>query len=101
MPAEKVTPIRGKGGNFDTKRNPFTGKGVSATKPNLATVPNLGAVVDSVLLGGAAIMLGSTRDGGAVVITVFDGEQRHRTYCSNDRELENAVESLQAAYSEL
>jgi len=47
------------------------------------------------------VMLGSTRDGGAVVITVFDGEQRHRTYCSNDHELENAFASVLAAYEEV
>jgi len=101
MDSQKPKPIRGKGGHFDTRSNPFGGKGIPTARPNLASVPGLGGVVDSILLGGAAIMLGSTRDGGAVVITVFDGEQRHRTYCSNDRELENAFSSLQAAYTEL
>jgi len=101
MPLQEVGKKAGKGGNFETRNNPFGAKGISTARPNLADVPSVGAVIDSILLGGAAVMLGSTRDGGAVVITVFDGEQRHRTYCSNERELENAFASLQAAYTEL
>ena len=58
----------------------------------------MGGVIDSVLLAGAAVMLGATRDGGAVIITIFDGENRHRTYCSNERELESAWASINAAY---
>ena len=88
----------GKGADFDTKRNPFATGGLPTTRPVLASVPSLGAVIDVVLSGGAAVMLGSTRDGGAVVITIFDGEQRHRTYCSSDHELENAFASIFAAY---
>jgi len=88
----------GKGGNIDTRRNPFLGNGKVAARPNLASVPGMGAVIDSVLLAGAAVMLGATRDGGAVIITIFDGENRHRTYCSNERELESAWASINAAY---
>lgn len=91
-------PIVGKGGNFDTRKNPFTQAGNNSPGPALAGVPGLGSVLDLVLQGGAALMVGMTRDHGAVVITIFDGEDRHRTYCSNERELENAFASILAAY---
>jgi len=98
MPTTKIREASGKGGNIDTRRNPFVASGKDAARPSLASVPGMGAVIDSVLLAGAAVMLGATRDGGAIVITIFDGQDRHRTYCSNERELENAWASISAAY---
>jgi len=43
--------------------------------------------------------VGRTRDGGAMVLTVLDGDNRHRTYCSSTAELEAALESLEAAFT--
>jgi hypothetical protein len=89
----------GKGGNFDTRRNPFSDKpGKKGGAPELASEASIGGTIDAVLRAGCALMLGHTRDGGALVITVLDGDDRHRTYCSNDEELDAAVRALANMY---
>lgn len=98
---ETTRKSKSQNGKFDTVRNPFVGVRVVTNRPMLADCAGLGSVLDSVIAQGAAIMLGATRDGGALVITILDGDQRHRTYCSDDREMDNAVESIRAAYSDL
>ncbi len=56
---------KGKGANFDTRRNPFLDrKAVKGSAPELASVIGLGLVLDKVLRAGNAVMLGHTRDGG-------------------------------------
>jgi|ERR1700688_3997106 len=93
-------PEKGKGGLWDTRPNPFGQSKTSHIAPELASVSSLGLSFDRVLRTGCAIMLGHTRDGGAVVLTVLDGEQRHRTYCANDAELEEAIAALDFVYGE-
>lgn len=44
------------------------------------------------LLGaGVAIMLAPTSDGGACSVTVFDGDDKSRTYCSSPEEFAEAL----------
>lgn len=90
---------RGKGGNFDTRPNPFGNVTPIRPAPDMAGVSLLGSTLDKVLRAGCALMVGHTRDGGAVVLTVLDGENRHRTYCSSDEELDAAFERLEAMYT--
>jgi hypothetical protein len=92
---------KGKGGNFDTRRNPFLDrKAVKGNAPELASVVGLGLVLDKVLRGGNAVMLGHTRDGGALVITILDGDLRHKGYNASEEELEAAFQALEEMYAE-
>jgi hypothetical protein len=90
----------GKGGNIDTRPNPF--RNVvrhSQTRPDLASASDLGPVIDKIISAGCGVILASTRDGGAIVLTVLDGDTRHRTYCASDTELEEALDSLNDYYT--
>lgn len=90
----------GKGGNIDSRPNPFRNVAARASAgPDLSDNANLGHVVDKILSAGCGIILARTRDGGALVITVLDGDTRHRTYCSDDTELEEALDSLNDYYT--
>ena len=48
--------------------------------------PLIGEVVQAVTRGGDAILLGTTRDGGALVLTVCSGDQRVKFYSSTELE---------------
>lgn len=90
---------KGKGGSLDTRKNPFaTGPKLVAARPEFASHSRCGFAIDSVIRAGCAIIIGSTRDGGAIVLTILDGEDRHRTYCSTDAELEDALHSVEMLY---
>ena len=88
----------GKGGNFQTRANPFGEREPVGGAPNCNAVPQFASAVDALLHSGCALILGHTRDGGAVVLTVLDGQNRHRTYCRTGEELEDACTSLLIAY---
>lgn len=90
----------GKGGAWDTRKNPFLQGGAEHIAPSFTDVTDLAKLLDSLCRSGCAFMAGHTRDGGAVVLTVLDGDNRHRTYCSNNHELQAAIDSGLAAYSE-
>ncbi|SRR6266705_3793729 len=90
----------GKGPSWDTRPNPFADKAGGKATAHLADLSRLGLACDAVLSQGCALMFGLTRDGGAVVLTVLDGDQRHRTYCSNQVELEAAIDSLEFVYKD-
>jgi hypothetical protein len=91
---------RGKGEDWDTRPNPFASIKIAGVAPSLGDISALGVALDKVLGAGCAILLGRTRDGGALVLTVLDGELRHRTYCSTSTELEQAISSLSYLYEE-
>ncbi len=44
--------------------------------------------LDAVQSAGDALLLGATRDGGALVITVCSGDQRHKFYPTSTEECE-------------
>lgn len=90
----------GKGGSFDTRPNPFAGKvQLVRNRPNLTEVSNIGRAIQVLLQAGCAMLIGQTRDGGALVLTILDGDTRHRTYCSNDSELQDAFDAIEEMYS--
>lgn len=94
------TNNKGKGGNFETKRNPFLDRprGIH-TRPSFDQSSDLTTAVELLVKSGCAVMFGATRDDGAVVFTILDGDNRHRTYCSNDEEFHEAIESICRTYS--
>jgi len=90
---------KGKGGNFDTRRNPFDRQiRAVAGAPELANCTRLGLALDLVMRAGCATIIGTTRDGGAVVLTILDGDDRHRTYCANEKELDDAISAIEELY---
>jgi hypothetical protein len=56
--------------------------------------------LDTVIAAGCAVMLGQTRDQGAIMITILEGDNRHRTYCSNEQELDDAIAAMIETYRE-
>jgi len=95
-----ATKPKGKGENWDTRPNPFASSKNVGHAPSLGDIPDFGVALDKVLAQGCAVLVGTTRDGGALVLTVLDGDQRHRTYCSNYDELAAAVKALSFVYEE-
>jgi len=94
------TGERGKGKNFDTRKNPFTAKRVANSHPNFDDIQGVGTALDAILKQECAIIIGATRDGGAVVLTILDGADRHRTYCSTADELDEAISEIIMLYKD-
>ncbi len=90
----------GKGGDFNTRKNPFAQVRLVSRRPSLADNTSVGLALDQILKQGCAVMLGGTRDGGALVLTILDGDDRHRTYCSNEGELDAALQTIMMLYSD-
>jgi len=90
----------GKGGDFATRKNPFTVRKATSSRPNLDAVGHLGTALDAILNQGCAIIIGVTRDNGALVLTILDNDERHRTYCSNEDELEEAINEIIQLYKD-
>jgi len=88
----------GKGGDFSTRKNPFTARKSAGVRPRLDEVSSVGTAIDAILDAECAVIIGSTRDGGALVITILDNDERHRTYCSNPEELEEAITEVIMLY---
>jgi len=42
-----------------------------------------------IIATGAAVMVGTTRMGGAVSLTIFDGENKYRKYCEDSISLDD------------
>lgn len=85
-------------GEIKSDKNPFRRAAAQHERPLLKDQPTLGLVLDSVLSRGAALLLGCTRDGGTVSITVLDGDERHRTYCASEVDLRAALDALGEMY---
>jgi hypothetical protein len=88
----------GKGGAFVTGANPFHNARVGGF-PMPDKTPLLVGAICAVLRAECAIIIGTTRDGGALSLTVLDGDQRHKTYCSSEAELSEAAKALIEMYT--
>lgn len=62
--------------------------------PKELTLNTLASVIDS----GAAIIIASTRNGDALVLTLLDGDSKDKVYISDVEELRTALTDLAAAY---
>ena len=47
---------------------------------------------------GCGVMLGNTRDGGALCLTVFDGQDRHKTYMTDAEQVRRAGLAMRDVY---
>jgi hypothetical protein len=90
---------KGKGGNIKTERNLWAVKDVT-TAPDLRECVGMAGAIENLLRAGCAIIIGRTRDGGANVLTVLDGDNRHKTYCSNADELDDAFRQIDIMFAE-
>lgn len=88
-------------GQFQTRPNPFKNTPQNqGNAPELASNTFLGQAIDAAMRQGCAVLLGHTRDGGALCITILDGDDRHRTYATNGDELDQAVASMIEMYKD-
>ena len=67
---------------------------ITAVDPTL-----VGAACIAVAKHGAALMISTTRDGGAVCITLFDNDSRDKMYAHSQDEIEVALQGLIEDYS--
>jgi hypothetical protein len=68
--------------------------------PTLEDVEKLGTLLDRIVEAGDGIMLSRTSDGGALVVTLYAGEARHKQYCASSAEVWAAFDALWQAYPE-
>jgi hypothetical protein len=63
---------------------------------SIVEVPDLVwlAAIKTTLVAGLGLMLASTSDGGAVSLTLYDGDERRRSYASSPEELVAALEAV-------
>lgn len=57
----------------------------------------LESAILGVLGNGHGIMFGVTRDGGAVSVTIYAGEDKQRKYCSDSIELDDLLDLIAIA----
>jgi hypothetical protein len=55
-------------------------------------------VVSAIIRDGDAIMFGSTSDGGALVVTLFSGDERKKFYPDDDSSFRAALAQIGDAY---
>ncbi len=85
---------KGHGGAFSQGSNVFHDRERSSSRAAFIDVPGGVGTIDKLLESGFAIIFGCTRDGGAISITLLDGDDRHRTYCASQEELNDAFASM-------
>lgn len=59
----------------------------------------LGDALDAIVRSGDAVIVGGTRDGGAICFTVLSGSDREKLYAGTDEELGSMIESIIDAYT--
>lgn len=77
-------------------------KAATTTAPDLlrGAPPKLTLDTLACVIGqGAAVMIGGTRDGSALVITLLDGDTRDKVYCHDKDELRAALTDLAADFA--
>lgn len=86
------------GGRMESLRSSRTkGNGINGNDIDPDAVRN--AVV-AVIGAGAALMFGLTSDGGALVITVLDGDDRYKEYLHEGEEINFYLAELAATYGQ-
>lgn len=52
------------------------------------------AALGAAFASGCAVLISPTSDGGALSVTLYAGDQRHRAYCSSSSELVEALDAV-------
>lgn len=55
-------------------------------------------VIAAVVDNGDALVFGRTRDGGAVVLTILSGDEKHKFYSTNNGELNDNLNLIRREY---
>jgi len=76
----------------------FSGSKTSRDPGSFEEVKRLGIIFDYVVSAGDAIMVSSTSDGGAMVVTVLAGDSREKAYAAGQMELNGIFEAIEDAY---
>lgn len=74
-----------------------TGRSGDGTK--CSHVPDLGDTIDCVVDAGAALIFSRTSDGGAIALTLLDGDTRRKVYCADQAALNEAFDELTRLYA--
>lgn len=85
--------VSGRGGQFKS----LTGKRDTPARLNDLLNPTrekIGDAVQAAILGGLGVLLAPTSDGGAISVTVYDGDERLRSYASTGDEWEEVLRAL-------
>jgi hypothetical protein len=64
----------------------------------LAEIVNIGQVLDWICQAGDAILLSSTSDGGAIVVTILSGDSREKAYAGSQAELQATFDVMADHY---
>jgi hypothetical protein len=89
---------KGAGRPSEKRVNPFGPAAARTGLPSLGDCSGLVLALDSALAAGDAIILGTTRDGGAVCVTVLVGDDRYKFYAVTESELTHCMEALITYY---
>lgn len=57
------------------------------------------ATIYSVIASGAAVQFSCTRDFGALVVTVLDGNDRHKQYPTDAQEIAQCIQDLKDSFT--
>ena len=89
-----LTPsVTGRGGAF----RPLVDKPVNGSRLTQALDGNGTLVYEAIgdaLVAGYGVLIAPTSDGGAISVTVYDGDERFRTYATNHDEFRDALTAL-------
>lgn len=102
MGSDTNRPSRSRRQRPNEQREPrvrFGGSGGAHTTPQLAEVDRAAQIMDFVIAAGDAILVSTTSDGGAVVVTVLAGDSREKAYASGQVELAGIFEQLEEGYT--
>jgi len=58
------------------------------------SAPQIGEVVAAVTRDGSAVLFGTTRDGGALVVTICAGDERIKFYASDPQEVADMIANI-------
>jgi hypothetical protein len=102
MGNDKIRSIRnGKNGGVSERKSrlSFGASNGARQTPELGKVGRAAEIMDFVIKAGDAIVVSTTSDGGAVVVTVLAGDSREKAYASGQMELDGIFDQIEEAYS--
>lgn len=83
----------------DKARDPYAGlfQGKSQDRATFAAIegPSVAAAIDRILANGDAVMFGTTSDGGAVCVQIWNADLRRKLYAARQEELEQLMTALE------
>jgi len=77
----------------------FGASGGAHRTPEIGKVERAAEIMDFVIAAGDAIVVSTTSDGGAVVVTVLAGDAREKAYAAGQMELNGIFDQIEEAYS--